>query len=197
MGIFRGWVGAASVALVLSGAACGGRRGAAASGDDPAPLASVTLPLSAIFLLEAAGTPPNDTVMSFPVGQRRTILLRDGPPDNTVFAEVHFPADAFGDTAGTVEIRLRPRPGIFGVDLESSRPFAKPVRLTFKYARHFSAPIEARRRYGSDGAFERTLSIGRLQPDGNVTFMLSTRPASDNLETLVPEPGSFVAGAPR
>jgi hypothetical protein len=182
---------------MLACAACGGRRGASPNGDAPGPTAPVTLPLSAVFLLEASGTPPNDTVVTVTAGQRRTILLRAGPPDNTVFAEMQVPADAFAETGSTVEIRLRPRPGIFGVDLESSRPFAKPVRLTFKYARHFSAPADARRRYGGDAAFERALAIGRLQPDGTVTFLPSSRPASDNLEAMVAEPGSYVVGAPR
>jgi hypothetical protein len=183
--------------LLLACAACGGRRGPSPTESEAQPLASIPLPLSAVYLLEQSGTPPNDTVVTFTTGQRRIILLRAGPPDNSVLAEVQLSPDAFADTGSTVEIRLRPRPGIFGVDLETSRPFSKPARLTFKYALHFSAPADARRRYGSDAAFERALSIGQLKPGDTVTFLPSVRPASDNLEAMVAGPGSYVVGAPR
>lgn len=160
---------------------------------------SRTYALDQVFLLEVGGVPPGDTTLSVARGARRVIVLRHGPPDNLPFAEVTFPAEAFDSAAPTpdpVRLSIRPRPGVYGVDLVGPTPMAG-VTLTFKYPVHFSAPVDATRKYGNDAAFEAVLAVGQLLPDGGIRFLVSTRPASDNLRAAVPGPGSYVVGAPK
>jgi hypothetical protein len=148
-------------------------------------------------LLELSGPPPNDTTLNVPRHARRVVILRHGPPDNLTFAEVSFPAGAFGAGGGdSVRVSLHPRPGIYGLDIETAAPLDS-ARVTFKYAVHFSAPAEALRIFGNRFAFERALAIARLLPDSAVTFLASTRPASDNLSAAIASAGSYVVGAPR
>jgi hypothetical protein len=180
--------------LWLMTAACGGR--AATSGaEHPAPSPRV-IPLARAIVLETAGAPPPDTSVTFTAGEPRTIILRHGPPDNVVFAEVQFPPKAFGDSGRAVRVELRPRPGIYGVDLTSSLPVRGGATIVFKYARYFSAPARARQVYGSDVAFERALAVGELQPDGRLNLLPSTRPASDNLSAVVRASGGYLVAAP-
>jgi hypothetical protein len=185
-------------ATVLALAACGGQRPPAtatqpstATGYPPTPY-----PLSQVLVLELSGTPPNDTTLNVPRRATRVVILRHGPPDNLTFAEVTFPAGAFRDGGDSVRVSLHPRPGVYGLDIETAVPFDS-ARVTFKYAVHFSAPAEARQIFGSNFAFERALAIGRLQPDNTVIFLPSTRPASDNLSAVIPSAGSYLVGAPR
>ncbi len=186
-------------AVTLGLAACGGTRPpvtatqpTTTTGYPPRPY-----PLSQVLLLELAGTPPNDTTLNVPRTAKRVVILRHGPPDDLTFAEITFPAGAFGAGGGdSVRVTLRPRPGVYGLDIETAAPLDS-ARVTFKYAVHFSAPAEARRLFGNDFAFERVLAIGRLQSDTTVSFLPSTRPASGNLSAMIPSAGSYLVGAPR
>ena len=154
--------------------------------------------LNQVFLLEMAGVPPDDTTLSLSRGSRRVIVLRHGPPDNLVFADLTVPPAAFDSAAGSgpVRVSVRPRPGVYGVDIESAAAM-RGASVTFEYPVHFSAPAEARQRYGTDAAFEAVLAVGELLPDGGIRFLVSTRPAADNLAAELPGPGSYVVGAPR
>ena len=100
-----------------------------------------------------------------------------------------------------MRIDIKPRPGIYGVDIGASLPFAKPgdkpVTLTFKYGRYFLAPAKARTVYGDDVQFERALAIGRTLPDGQLALLPSTRPASDNLSAPVATAGTYLVAAPQ
>jgi hypothetical protein len=71
------------------------------------------------------------------------------------------------------------------------------ARLTFEYARYFSPPAAALKHYGSVFAYERALAIGQLLPNGQVRFLPSARPASDNLQAEIPSTGSYIVGAPQ
>jgi hypothetical protein len=147
-------------------------------------------------VLETAGPPPPDTSVTFITGEPRTIILRHGPPDNVDFAELVFPADAFADSGQTVRVDLRPRPGVYGVDLATTLPMRRAATIVFKYARYFSAPARARTVYGSDAAFERALAVSELQPGGMLMLLPSIRPASDNLSAVVRASGSYLVAAP-
>ena len=112
-----------------------------------------------------------------------------------MFAEVAFDSASFAGGAGEVQVTIRPRPGVYGIDLLSGSEL-RQAKVTFKYAVHFLAPADARQRYGSDIAFERLLFVGRLDGD-RVIFLPSTRPATDNLTATLPGPGSYIVSAPR
>ncbi len=178
---------------------CGGR--AARANGAPAPGGVViiaTLPLQQLFVLEASGTPPSDTVVVFRAGTPRTIVMRHAPPDNTVFAELEFPAQLFANSGrDSIRVTIHPRPGVYGIDVTSEVEFGAGARLTFKYPVHFSAPAAARARYGSTAAFERALFIGRLTGDNLYALIKSDRPASDNLEGPLPAPGTYLVAAPK
>jgi len=149
-------------------------------------------------VLETAGPPPADTSVTFVTGQPRVIILRHGPPTNIVFAELEFPPLAFGPDSGReVQVDVRPRPGVYGLDVASTLPIGPGVTLVFKYARYFSAPERARVVYGSDGAFERALAVGQVQPGGTLRLAPSTRPAADNLRAPLPAAGSYLVAAPQ
>ena len=163
---------------------------------EPAPAGVVrVVPLDAAFVLETAGPPPADTSVTFTSGTSRTIILRHGPPDNLVFAELDFPPRAFADSGRPVTVGIRPRPGVYGIDVTASLPLAAGASLTFKYARYFSAPARARAAYGSDVLYERALAIGQLQPGGQLGFLRSTRPAADNIRSALPGAGSYLVAA--
>jgi len=180
--------------LWLVTAACGGRA-PAAGGERPAPTPRV-IPLARAIVLETTGAPPPDTSVTFTAGAPRTIILRHGPPDNVVFAEVVFPANAFADSGRAVRVDLRPRRGVYGVDLTTSYAMRGGATIVFKYARYFSAPARARAVYGTDIAFEKVLAVGQLQPDSTLNLLPSTRPASDNLSAIIRASGSYLVAAP-
>lgn len=178
-------------------AACGGPRSPAPK-PGPAPLVTRTLPASQVFVLQTSGTPPGDTTATLRAGVARTVILLHGPPDNLAFAELYFPANAFRAPPGSeVRVTVRPRPGVYGVDVGSDVPLAGGAHLRFKYPRYFSAPAAARQAYGGDIEFERALQIGRVLADGNIALQTSVRPASDNLQSALPATGSYVVAAPR
>jgi len=188
----RRWSRASWLCLV---AACGGRS-PARSAVQPSPARVV--PMASAIVLETAGPPPSDTAVSFTTGSPRVIVLRHGPPENVVFAEVAFSAPAFGADSGLpVRVELRPRPGVYGLEVITSLPLRNGATITFKYARYFSAPARARAAYGTDAMFERALAVGQLRPDGQLALLQSVRPASDNLRSALPAPGTYlVAAAP-
>ena len=82
-------VGAASC-LCVALAACGGRAG---SGTKVEPSTGRVIPLASAIVLETAGPPPSDTALTFLAGEPRVVVLRHGPPENVVFAEVSFAAN--------------------------------------------------------------------------------------------------------
>jgi hypothetical protein len=156
------------------------------------------IPLATAIVLETSGPPPSDTTVEFITGEPRVIVLRHGPPENVEFAEVAFPPRAFlGDSGHIVKVEVRPRPGIYGLDVITSLPLAHEASVTFKYARYFSAPARARQVYGSDVQYERALWVGQLIPSGPLLALLpSTRPAADNLQGPMPAAGTYLVAAP-
>lgn len=156
------------------------------------------MPLGEAIVLETAGPPVADTSVRFVAGRTRAIVLRHGPPEFIVFAELWFPAEAFlPDSGREVTIDVRIRPGVYGLDVASSLPIGPGAYLVFKYARFFSAPARARTVYGSDVVYERALAIGRLRPDGMLALLPTTRPAADVLRAPLTEAGSYLVAAPR
>lgn len=194
----RPWGRASRCALALTTcglAACGGRAGRAKAVE---PSAGRVIPLASAIVLETAGPPPADTAVTFVAGAPRVIVLRHGPPENLVFAEVTFAPSAFhADSGRPVQVELKPRPGVYGLELLSSVPFGEGASVVFKYPRYFSAPARARALYGSDARYERALAVGQLQATGQSLALLpSTRPATDNLQAALPGPGTYLVAAP-
>jgi hypothetical protein len=155
------------------------------------------LPLARVIVLETAGPPPSDTSVSFTTGAPRIIVLRHGPPENIVFARVSFPAAAFGDSGQMVTVELRPRPGVYGLELSTSVPVRSGVTVEFDYARYFSAPARARQVYRSEIAFERALAVGRLLPEGQIELLPSTTDELDEVSAPAPGPGTYLVAAPQ
>jgi hypothetical protein len=180
-------------------AGCGGRPQGVLD-EAAAPPAPKELKPEEAYLVEVFGPSPPDTTATFLSSQPRTIVLRHGPPDNTVFAEVSLPANALASPDGgdSVRLHIRPLPGIYGVDLLADGKLAEGARLTFKYPVHFAAPAASRDKYPTELEFERALVIAR-QPEPGAPYrtLPTTRPASDNLSTGLPELGRYLVLAPR
>jgi hypothetical protein len=194
-GIFRGLWGRASW-LCLAAAACGGTRSSARP--DAAPRNETrTVPLAQAIVLESSGPQPPDTAVTFTAGQPRVIVLRHGPPEYIVFAELVFPPSAFAEHGREVRVEVRPRPGIYGLDVVTSLPIRDSAAVAFKYARYFAAPGKARAVYGSDVAYERALGVGRVMPDGMLALFPSTRPFPDVLRAPLAAAGTYLVAAPR
>ena len=186
--------------FVATLAGCGGGGGAAAAGaGTPGTRLPPPTDLAGVFILESSGVLPEDTVVAVPAGEGRTIIMRRGAPDNSLFAKVTIPAAGLTPPPGrdSTHVAVRPRPGVYGVTLETDGQLAAGATVTFSYGFHFAASEGARKRYGSDLAFEQVLLIGRVDPDGRVVFLPSQRPGSDLLEAVVPGPGAYVVAAPR
>jgi hypothetical protein len=186
------WITAAGLAAL----GCGSRQ--------PAPVTSPTtptparvLPLNRVLVLETSGPAPSDTSVSFTAGTPRIIVLRHGPPENIVFARLNFTATAFADSGQQVTVEVRPRPGVYGLDISTSQPFRSGATVVFDYARFFSAPVRARQVYRSDVAFERALAVGRILPDHQIELLPSTRPSLDNVGATIPVSGSYLVAAPQ
>jgi hypothetical protein len=199
--ISRGPVGGATWFLLLTASAilaCGGRRPAVPAPESPAtPSAPKLFPLTRVFVLETSGPPPPDTSVTFTTGSPRIIVLYHSG-ESITFAQLSFEATAFGDSGRTVQVDVRPRPGIYGLDLTTSLPLrGGTAAVTFEYSRYFSAPAQARQVYGTDAAFERVLAVGQLLPDNQVELLASSRPAADNLRAPLPAPGSYIVAGPR
>lgn len=197
--ISRGLTGGATWPLVAAlGAvlACGGRQPSVPE-SPAAPVAPRVLPLARVFVLETSGPPPPDTSVTFTTGNPRVIVLYHGE-ESITFARLSFEPSAFGDSGRTVQVDVRPRPGIYGLEVTTSLPLrGGAAAVTFEYSRYLSAPARARQVYGSDVAFERTLAVGRMLPDNQVELLPSTRPAADNLRAALPAPGSFIVAGPQ
>lgn len=190
-------VGTTSVLLVLAISACGRAttQGAGdASGDAPRERL-----LSQLYVLEMSGIPPEDTVVTFRSGLARTIVLRHGPPDNTVFVELAFPDSVFQGSQfpDSVTATIKPRPGVYGLDLGLSALPRRGATIRFKYPVHFLAPVAALRKHGSAVRFERTLSVARRIEGERFALLPSDRPASDNLRSALPGPGTYLVAGVR
>jgi len=194
--IFRRRVRAASC-LCATLVACGGRASTGDKSGEPTP--TRVIPLASAIVLETAGPPPSDTSVTFTAGEPRVIVLRHGPPENVVFAEVSFAPQTFhADSGRPVTVEIRPRPGVYGIDLASSVPFSEGASVVFKYPRYFSASAKARAVYGSDPLYERALGIGQVLGTGQTLALLpTTRPAPDNLQAGLPAPGRYLVAAPQ
>jgi hypothetical protein len=179
-------------------AACGtGRTRPSTTTDGAAPARDLSL--DQLHVLETSGVPPEDTTVTFRTGTSRRIILRHGPPDNTVFVELHFPPEAFPEATApeSVTVTVHPRPGIYGVDVTLTSPPKAGSTIQFKYPVHFSAPLAGIARYGSVLLFERALAIAALKEARLYTLMPSTRPGLDNLEALLAGSGTYLVAAPR
>jgi hypothetical protein len=176
--------------------ACFGRPSSAARVDPNAPR---VVPIASAIVLETAGPPPADTTVEFAAGEPHVVVLRHGPPENVVFAELSFPPGAFrADSGRRVRVQIRPRPGVYGLDLLTDLPLAEGASVTFKYARYFLAPARAREAFGSDVFYERALAVGQVvQGTAQVALLPSTRPAADNLRASLPAAGTYLVAAAR
>lgn len=154
--------------------------------------------LGEVFLLESWGTPAEDTTVVLRRGEARTVLVRRGAPDNSLYAQVTFPAGALAPRAGdSATVRLRVPPGLYGLELVTEASLGQSVELTFSYAIHFAAPAGAEATYGSGVQLERFLGIGRLEGDTTLVFLDTWRPASDVMTARLPAPGRYLVAAPR
>ena len=193
-GIFRGLWGRASW-LCLTAAACGGARSSNGAGSgEPAPAPAV--PLAGAIVVETSGPPPPDTTITFTAGEPRVIVLRHGPPDYVVFAELTFAPPAFAERGREVRVQVRPRPGVYGLEVTTSLPIRDSATVAFHYPRYFAAPARARVVYGSDVAYERALVVGRTAENGMLMMLPSTRPAPDVLQSPLPSAGTYLVAAP-
>jgi len=194
-GIFRGLWGRASW-LCLAAAACGGSRSPARNVAPPRAETRV-VPLAEAIVLETSGPQAPDTAVTFTAGEPRVIVLRHGPPEYIVFAELNFPPAAFAERGREVRVEVRPRPGVYGLDVATSLAIRDSATISFMYARYFAAPGKARAAYGSDLAYERALAIGRVLPNGLLALLPSTRPVPDVLRAPLPAAGTYLAAAAR
>ena len=194
-GIFRRRRSPASW-IILTTFACGGRATTPGKGGvEPQPARVV--PIAQAIVLETSGPPPADTSVTFTAGMVHTIVLRHGAPDNLVFAELTFPPAAFADSGREVQVEVKPRRGVYGLDIRTSAPLRGAATLVFKYARYFLSPAKARSLYGNDVQFEQALAIGQMLPNDQLALLPSSRPASDNLQASVTSAGSYVVAAAR
>jgi hypothetical protein len=161
------------------------------------PTAARLVPGASAIVLETAGPPPSDTVVEFAAGVPHVIVLRHGPPENVVFAELGFPPGAFRTDSGrVVRVQVHPRPGVYGLDVATNVPLGAGASVTFKYARYFLAPARAREAFGSDVLYERALSVAQaVAGSAQLALLPSTRPAADNLRALMPAAGTYVVAA--
>jgi hypothetical protein len=187
---------AATITFLLP-IACGPAAAPSTVGNGPAP-AAVLAPAE-LHVLEMTGTPAEDTVVTFAAGHPRTIILRHGEPDNSPFLEVVFPAEAFpeADAPDSVSVTVRPRAGVYGVEIAASVEPGPGGTIRFKYPVHFAAPVEAIARYGSQARFERALSLAYLREDGKWQLLESERPGRDNLQARLRGTGSYLVVAPK
>lgn len=166
--------------------------------------------LDQVFVLESGGTPPEDTAVTVVRNRRRMIVLRRGAPDNSLFAMITLP-DSGGSKpdstttqttaptgpADSVHVTVKPRPGLYGLDLEVTGGSLAGATISLSYAVHFVAPAGARDRYGGDLLFERALFVAKVEPDGQVIFLPTSRPGSDLVAAVIPGPGRYLVAAPR
>lgn len=176
---------------------CGSRQPATALTPTNQPTPARVLPLSKVIVLETAGPPPSDTVLSFTAGTPRVIVMRHGPPENIVFARVSFSAAAFADSGQTVRVEVRPRPGVYGLELATSLPTRGGTSLEFNYARYFSAPARAHQAYRGILAFERALAVGRALSETQIELLPSINQEIDRVTAAIPGSGTYLVAAPQ
>jgi hypothetical protein len=150
-----------------------------------------------VFLLEAAGAISDDTTIAIAAGAGRVIELRRPGPDYGLFARLVVPPPDTASTRGPLQLTLRPRPGLYAVDLEVQGTLGEGTHIEFSYGMHFVAPAGARERYGGDLLFERELRVGRLDDSARVVFLPTQRPGSDMVAGPVEGPGRYLVAAPR
>lgn len=185
--------------------ACGGGSAltgsAAPKPDDTKP--KVVLLTEQLYILEATGIPPEDTSITFVSGQPRTIILRHGPPDNTVFVQLQFDARSFPAPRDSlaprdsVKVDIHPHPGQYGVDVAISATPEKGATILFKYPVHFAAPNAALSRYTTPARYEKALMVGVRMDSTSFGLLESDRPASDNLRSAFLGSGTYLVAAPR
>ena len=186
--------------LMLLLAACGAPSGTPGAAPAPVPVLPPA-PLAQVFVLEASGAAPEDTVVAVSPGAARVIVLRRSGPDFGLFATLELRPGS--DTAVAVrggpstDVTLQPTPGLYSLTLAFQGAVADSATITFSYGTHFVAPAGARERYGSNLAFEKALAVGRVGDDGVVTFLPTTRPGSDMLRAPIAGPGRYLVAAPR
>ena len=159
------------------------------------------IPLAAAIVLETAGPPPADTTVTFVAGEPRVIVLRHGPPENMVFAEVTFAAEAFrADSGRPVKVEIRPAAGRV-----RARPASRACRSATARRSSSSIPGTSRRRprrARSTGATcctsARSRSASCWAPDSRIALLPSTRPATRQPRgRALPAPGHLPGrGAP-
>lgn len=193
--ISRTLKGPATWLIFLS--ACGSRQPSLPSTPAAIPASPRILPLARVIVLETSGPPPSDTSVSFIAGTPRIIVMRHGPPENIVFARISFSASAFGDSGRIVSVDLRPRPGVYGLDVTTSAPLRAGATVEFEFARYFSAPARARQVYRSVAAFEQSLGVGRLIAENQIELLPSPSAEVDKVSAAMPLPGSYLVAAPQ
>jgi hypothetical protein len=187
---------ASAAAIVTLG--CGGSS-SVSGGPAPADDTNVLPPraLSEVFVLEAAGAITDDTAFSVASGAGRVIVLRRPGPDYGLFARLIIPPGDSATPRGPLEITLRPRPGLFALDVLVQGTLGEGARIEFSYGMHFVAPAGARERYGGDLEFERALRLARLEDSARVVFLPTRRPGSDMVSAPLTVPGRYLVAAPR
>lgn len=192
---------AARVLAVMLLAGCGPPKGIA-PGSAPAtqqPMVLAPRALADVFVLEAAGGQPDDTVVTVPSGSSRVVVVRRSSPDFGIFVELEFPDSSLTAPAGSegTTVTISPEPSLYGVDLAVEGAVTPGAQIVFSYGAHFIAPAGARERYGSNLAFEKQLAIGRVSDNGQVVFLPTGRPGSDLLSAPLAGPGRYLVAAPR
>jgi hypothetical protein len=185
----------ASAAAAIVTLGCGG-AGSGSPGPAPEPVPAPRA-LTEVFLLEAAGAIPDDTTISIDADAGRVVELRRPGPDYGLFARLVIPPPDSGAARGPLQLTLRPRPGLYAVDLDVQGTLGEGASIEFSYGMHFVAPAGARERYGGDLLFERELHLGRLEDSTRVVFLPTNRPGSDMVAGPVAGPGRFLVAAPR
>lgn len=143
--------------------------------------------------VEVGGIAPNDTVVTVARGEPRVVILRHGPPDRAEFFELILPPTVFAGSPGdSVRVTIRPRPGVYGVELSADAEWGPGAELAFKYAVHFYPPADAVRRYRTLTEVDRRLTVARRERNGDLTLYLSSRPAPDVLRAFIPGEGTWV-----
>jgi acetamidase/formamidase len=186
-------------ALLAGLAACGGAGAPVA----PVPGTAVQVPEGPVAVrvaprgeteaVEVGGIAPNDTVIALRRGQGRTVILRHGPPDRTEFVEVFLPSTVFARAPrDTVQVTIRARPGVYGIDLSADADWGPGTEIAFKYAVHFYPPADALRQYRTLTEVERRLTVARRERNGDLTIYLSVHPATDVLRAFIPGEGTYV-----
>ncbi len=143
--------------------------------------------------VEVGGVTPNDTVVLVRRGVGRVVILRHGPPDRTDFAELTLPATVFAKaTHDSILVTIKPRPGVYGVELSADSDWGPGTALTFKYAIHFYPPADALQRYATLTEVDRRLTLARRERNGDLTIYLTSHPAPDVVKAFIPGEGAYV-----